>query len=148
MAFLPILSAIVGMAGTVMSAAGAMQQANAQAAAAEYNAKVADNNAKAERDAAAANAEDQRRHGSAQRATSLATRGASGVQLAGTPLLIDSNLVGEIELGAGRIGQQGEAKAIRYQNQAELDRSTAKNYKKSGSLSAGASLLGGLSRIF
>jgi len=147
MAFLPIISAIAGVAGSVMSAIGASNQAKGQAQAADYNAKQQDIAAAADRDAAAANAEDARRRGSAARATALADRGASGVALAGTPLMVDEDVFASMELDAARIGQRGEVSATQRENQARLDRATAAGYRKSGPISAGASLLGGLSSI-
>jgi hypothetical protein len=147
MAFLPIISAVAGIAGSVMSAVGASNQAKASAQAANYNAQQQEIAAAGERDAASADAEDARRKGSAARATALAQRGASGVALTGTSLLVDEDVVGSIELDASRIAHRGEVSAIQRENQAKLDRASAAGYKKSGPISAGASLLGGLSQV-
>lgn len=147
MAFLPAIAAVASVAGSVMSAVGAMQQSRAQAASAEYNAKVSDEQAKAARDAAAVEAEDRRRAGMDQRASAIAARGASGIALAGTPLLVDEDILGRIELDAARTRHAGEAKAVQNENQARLDRFTASNYRAAGPLSAGASLLGGISKV-
>lgn len=147
MAFLPIISAVAGIAGSVMSAVGASNQAKAQAQAANYNAQQQEIAAAGERDAAAADAEDARRKGSAARATALAQRGASGVALSGTPLLVDEDVVSSIELDASRIAHRGEVSATQRENQAQLDRASARGYKKSGPISAGASLLGGISQM-
>jgi hypothetical protein len=147
MAFLPVLSAVAGIAGSAMAAIGAKNTAESNANAATYNAQQGEIAAQAERDAAAADAEDRRRAGSAQRATAIAQRGASGVALAGTPLMVDEDIVGAIELDAARTVHRGEVSATQRENQARLDRASAKGYKKAGPISAGASLLGGLSQV-
>lgn len=147
MAFLPAIAAVASIAGSALSAVGAMQQGKAAAAAANYNAKVNEMAAVAEKDAAAAEAEDRRRKLMGQRSTSIAARGASGVALAGTPLMVDEDMLGEIELDVARVGQRGAAKAVQYQNQATLDRATARSAKRAGAISAGASLLGGIASV-
>ena len=147
MAFLPAIAAVASIAGSALSAVGAMQQGKAAAAAANYNAKVNEMAAVAEKDAAAAEAEDRRRKLMGQRSTSIAARGASGVALAGTPLMVDEDMLGEIELDVARVGQRGAAKAAQYQNQATLDRATARSAKRAGAISAGASLLGGIASV-
>ena len=147
MAFLPAIAAIASVAGSALSAVGAIQQSKATAAASNFNAQQNENAAKAEREAGAAEAADRRRKLMGERATSIAARGASGVALAGTPLMVDENVLGEIELDVARVGQRAEAKAVQYENQATLDRATARSAKRAGPLSAGASLLGGIASI-
>lgn len=144
MAFLPAIAAVASVAGGVLSGIGQMQAAKAAASADEYNAKAAEMSAKAEKDAAAAEADDKRRQLMGRRATSIAARGASGVTLAGTPLLVDEDVLGEIELDVARTGQKGAARATQLENQATLDRMTARNQRRAGPISAGASLLGGI----
>lgn len=144
MAFLPAIAAVASVAGGVLSGIGAMQQSKAAAASSEYNAKAGDLAAAAERDAAEAEGEDRRRKLMGQRASAIADRGASGVALAGTPLLVDEDILGEIELEVGRVGQRGAAKATQLENQSTLDRMTARNQRRAGPISAGASLLGGI----
>lgn len=147
MAFLPAIAAVASVAGGVLSGIGQMQAAKAAASADQYNAKAADMSAKAERDAAAAEAEDKRRDLMGRRATSIAARGASGVTMAGTPLLVDEDVLGEIELDVARTGQRGAARATQLENQATLDRMSARNRRKAAPLSAGASILGGIAGI-
>jgi len=145
---LATIGTIAGIGGSVLSAVGSYQQNKSVQVSAKYNARSEEMAAAADRDAASAEAEDRRRRGSAARATALAERGASNVALAGTPLLVDEDIVGEIELDAARTLHRGEAKAIGRENQARLDRASAKSYGRAAPLSAGASLLGGLSRTF
>jgi hypothetical protein len=142
------LGAIVGLAGSFLSAAAAKQQADAQAEAAEYNAKMREIEAASERDTAEAKAEDFRRQEGRKRATAIAQTAASGVTLEGTPLLVDEAIVSEIELGANRLSHQGDTRATGLENQAELDRTKAKNYRKAGSINAGATLLSGFGSFF
>lgn len=145
---LSTLATVAGIGGSVLSAVGSYQQNKAAEASAKYNARSEEMAAAADRDAAEAEAEDRRRRGSAARATALAERGASGVALAGTPLLVDEDIVGEIELDAARTIHRGEVRATARENQARLDRSSARSYGRAAPISAGASLLGGLSRSF
>lgn len=142
------LGSIIGLAGSIFSAMGAKAQADAQADAAEYNAEVAEIEAASERSSAAAEAEDIRRSEGRKRSTALAQRGGSGVALTGTPLLIDADILGEIDLSSARIGHAGQLRATSLENQATLDRMQASNYRKAGSISAGASLLSGFGSFF
>ncbi len=147
MAFLPAITAIAGIASAGLAGVSAYQEKKAGEAAATYNAQASDMAAAAELDAAAVEAQDRRRKLEGQRATSLAARGASGVAFAGTPLMVDEDMLGEIELDIARIGQRGAAKATQYENQATLDRMTARNNRRAAPVSAGASLLGGLAKV-
>lgn len=144
MAFLPAIAAVASVAGGVLQGIGAARQHRAAADAANYNARANDMAAKAERDAAAAEGEDRRRKLMGQRASAIADRGASGVALAGTPLLVDEDVLGEIELDVARIGQKGAARATQLENQSTLDRMTARSHKSAKGLAAGASILGGI----
>lgn len=147
MAFLPAIAAVAGVAGSVLTGIGAYRQNQAAAEASDYNARAGELAADAERDAAAAEGQDRRRKLMGQRATSIAQRGASGVALAGTPLMVDEDTLGEIELDVMRIGQKGEARATQLENQARLDKMSARNYRRAAPLQAGASLLGGISQV-
>lgn len=147
MAFLPAIAAVASVGAGVLGGISKYQEGQAAAAASDYNAKAGDIAAAAERDATAAEADDRRRKLMGQRATSIAQRGASGVNFAGTPLLIDEDILGEIETDVARIGQKGEARATQLENQATLDRMTARNYRRAAPISAGASLLGGISQV-
>lgn len=145
MAFLPM---VLSLAGTAMSAVGQMNAGKAEAQAARYNAQVNEMNAAAERDKSAVEAEDFRRQNARKLASSIAARGASGVDIgSGTPLMVSEDVVREIELGASRIGHEGAAKSTAYKNQATLDRARAKNASSAGRIMAGATLLSGAGSI-
>jgi hypothetical protein len=148
MAFLAVLSAGLGMMGSVVQAQGAKAEAQASANASEYNAQVSEINRRAELNKAATSADDYERKMSRERAGAIASRGASGVELAGTPLMVDEDVVNEIALGSARAGYDGVTKANAYGNQAKLDRAEAKNFRAAGKRAAGATLLSGASRMF
>lgn len=141
MAFLAGLSGIMSVASGVLGAIGAMQSAAAQKAAADYNARVMEQQAEAERDRAGAVASDFRRRNSFQVATARAERAASGIQFAGTPIMVDTDMVQEIELGASRAAHEGEMRANRLKNEAELSRMQGRAAKTAGSINAGRSIL-------
>lgn len=144
MAFLPAIAAVASVAGGVLSGVGQMQAAKAAASADEYNARAAEMTARAEREAADEEARDTRRKLMGRRASSIADRGASGVALAGTPLMVDENVMQEIELDVARTAHRGATKATSLENQATLDRMSAANRRRAAPLSAGASILGGI----
>lgn len=139
----------LSLAGSVMGAIGQMNAGKAEAQAARYNAQVNEMNAAAERDKAAVEADDFRRANSRKVASSIAARGASGVDLgSGTPLMVSEDVVREIELGASRIGHDGATKSTAYKNQATLDRAKARNASAAGRIMAGSTLLSGAARAF
>jgi hypothetical protein len=146
MAFLPAIAAVASVAGGALAGIGAYQQDKAAEAASNYNADASEMAAIAEREGAAAEAEDRRRKLEGQRATSIAARGASGVGFAGTPLMVDEDMLGEIELDVMRTGQKGAARATQLQNQATLDKMTARSHRRAAPISAGAQLLGGIAQ--
>jgi hypothetical protein len=146
MAFLPAIAAVASIAGGALSGIAAYKQNKAAEASSKYNAQVEENAADAARDAAAAEGQDTRRKLMGQRATSIANRGASGVTFAGTPLMVDEDILGEIELDVMRVGQKGAAAATEHENRAKLDRMSARNYNRAAPLAAGASLLGGIAQ--
>lgn len=148
MAFLAVVSAGLGMLGSIKQAQGARAEAEAGAKAAEYNATVSEINRRAEMDKGATEADDYERKMSRERASSIASRGASGISLAGTPMLVDEDVVNEIALGSQRAGYDSSVRATAHGNQANLDRANAKNTRAAGRSAAGATLLSGASRAF
>lgn len=142
------LTLATGLGSAALSAASQNRKIEAQEEAAEFNASVQEQKAEQERDRAAAEASDFRRKQGARRASAIADRGASGVRFAGTPLLTDTDVIEEIELGAARIGQGGEMRATAAENTARLDRARASSLSSSRGARVGASLLGGTARAF
>lgn len=145
---LEIAAALATVASGVVSAAGAMSAGKAQANAANYEAQLADRNAKIARNQAEAEQEDQRRENIRQRGAIRAAYGASGIEMAGSPLDVLSDTALEQELDVARIGYRGELKAIGEADKAEMARVSASNAKQAGAIGAisaitktGASLL-------
>lgn len=137
------IGAVVGLLGSAVSAMGAIAQGNAAAASAKYNAAAQEQQARAEKDAASAEAQDYRRQNNAQVAAARAARMASGVTMAGSPLMVEEATVREIALGSARLVNRGAQRATRLRNEAELSRMNAKASRTAGYLNAGSSLLSG-----
>lgn len=144
------ISAIFTAIGGVVSAIGAIQSANAQAAAAEYNAKInernriiADQNRKAAVETANIDAEDSRRNNSRTLASIRAAYGASGLDMAGSPLDVLEDSALELELDTRRVEHEGRVRnreggmqMQEFSEKATLDRMEAKAAKTAGMLSA------------
>jgi hypothetical protein len=124
-----------GLSG-IVSAAGAMQQAQAQADAAEYQAEVARRNAKLARDQAEVEQNDQRRENRRQMGAMIAAYGASGVDMAGSPLDVLADTAIEQELDVARAGYRGELRAIGENDKANLAKAEASNARSAGAFSA------------
>lgn len=120
-----VLQAGFGAASDSMSAQIEAANAEARAAADRFNAEVADQQAASERTAALADAEDFRRAQSARMASSRAAQAGSGFTLEGSPALVNEATMTEIEFNVGRILRQGETRATRLEQQAQLDRFSA-----------------------
>lgn len=119
------------------------RSADASADAASFNARVAAQMAKSEEERAAASAYDYRKAGSAKLASRRAFVAKSGSALEGSPLMIDTEIMKQIDFGANRIGFAGMVNANRLRNQqallevtAENDRATAKFAREAGAASA------------
>jgi hypothetical protein len=139
------LTAIATIGSTVFGAVGSIQSAGAERDAAEFNAKVTEQQAKAEREAADAEAADYRRGEMRKVSAARAMRGATGVTMAGSPLLIDESTVREVALGSARIGHAGSTRSWRLRQEAELERMRGRKAMQAGYWRAGKSLLSGFS---
>lgn len=154
------LTTALSLAGTVASVVGTIQSANATAAASEYNAKIADRDAyvadqnrqlavqQAEIDAA-----DKRRENRRVLSSIRATYGASGLELAGSPLDVLEDTAVEQELDAQRVsyegrirGREGALQMLGLQESAALDRMEAQNARKAGMFGAIATGMSGVGR--
>jgi hypothetical protein len=142
------VAAIFGLLGAGVSAIGSISAGKAAQDAAEYNAKVAEQQAAQERDAAQAEASDYRRSERRGQASSRVARLASGVTMAGSPLLVDEAMAREIALGSARTGYAGSVNANRYENEAELERMSGDAAASASYFRAGTSLLSGASSFF
>jgi hypothetical protein len=134
---------ILGGVSTLVSTAGAIQQGQAEREAAEYNAEVMRQGAQASRDKAeydeTIHRERIRRLLSSQRAE----YGASGVDMAGSPLLVLEDTAAQGELDARAIRYGGEVEARQKLSQAEIYEQQGKSAKTASYYKAGSSLLSG-----
>lgn len=130
--------------GTGISAYSSYQAGKAQQSLNNYNASVNDQAAAdAARDGKilAANA---RAKNEAIKARQRALYAKAGVVSAtGTPLLVQVQQAGELEMGALEVEQQANAKAAQLRQQAVLDRMAGKIARTTGGLNAAATVLTG-----
>jgi hypothetical protein len=103
--------------------AQSVQSNREQAAAARLQSSIAEAQAQRERDLAAQQAEDFQRQQNGQIAARRARQAASGVALAGSPLIADDAATGDALLGAARIRAAGADRASRFQADDALARS-------------------------
>ena len=129
--------------GALISAVGAMSAAKAQSQAATYNATIASQNATVAMDQAAANVAIQQKQAKQAEGSLIASYGASGVTMEGSPTDVLRMSVENAALDEENIKYAGRLKATGYANQAELDRMGATTALQQGRLTAASSLLTG-----
>ncbi len=130
-------------AGTGLKVAGALQEGRAEGQAADFNARVARQQARGERDNAAAEASDYRRGEMRKLSASRTARLATGVTMAGSPLLVDEATVREVALGSSRIAHGGTVRGMRLDQDAMLSKMQGKAARTASYYKAGTSLLNG-----
>ncbi len=130
------------------SALGTLASARNQAGAQNTAAEIAQQQADRERQIAAQQAADFRRRQDSALAAARARRGASGIALAGSPLLADSAAVQDIALGEANVRAGGDAQATRLEQQAAAQRAQAASGGAIGALRAGTTLLKGFNTAF
>jgi len=139
--------AAVVIIATVISAAAsayaAYSSGQAQKKAREYSAKVAEQQGAVAQESAEAEAEDRRRRARYLLGEQLATAGASGVALEGSPLLAMVDSAVQEDLEARRIQYRGYLAAVGYGSQAGLARYEGQQAARAGYIGAGTSLLRG-----
>jgi hypothetical protein len=155
MSFLP---AVMAIASGAISAVGAISSANAQAAAADYNAKVdqrnrllEDQNRRQALITADIDAQDKRKEQARTMGQIRAAYGASGLEMAGSPLDVLEDSAIESSLDVQRTEYEGRAaarsSAIKMQGYSEdavLQKMNAKASKTAGMISAFGYLAGGV----
>lgn len=158
MAGLEVIGALASVVSGVVGAMGAMQQAEAQARAAEYNAKIqernaliADQNRKQAIETADVAATDKRRDNRRVMAQMRAAYGASGIEMAGSPLDVLEDTALEQELDTQRIKYEGTLRAregaismLGMREDATLQRMEASSARSAGGIAAIGSLVGGV----
>lgn len=131
------------LAGPLMAVAagaqvvGALTQSSAQAGAARYNAQVAQQNAAIALDQGNAAAAAQNREARRKIGAAIASYGASGVDgSSGSPMDVLADSVRAATLDNLTVQYNYKLKALGYENQATLDKASAKNYETAGVLNA------------
>lgn len=143
---LEILAAVGSVASGFIGAMGAIQAANAQAAAAEYQGKLQERNAAIIQQQTSAEMEDQRRENRRRLSALRVAYGASGFEMAGSPLDVLEDTAIEGELDVSKIEYQGKLRALEQTDNAELSRMEAKSAKKAGAIGAVGALVGGVTQ--
>jgi hypothetical protein len=155
------LATILSLGGTVVGAVGAYTGAQANAASSEYNARVADRdrivadqNRKAILDQTRIDVQDKRRENKRVMASIRASYGASGVELAGSPLDVLTDTANEQETDTQRVdyegrirGREGALQMLGLSESSTLSRMEAKNYKRAGFWGAVGEGLGGAGNV-
>lgn len=135
----------VALASAAVSAVGSIKQGQAQADAANYNAAIAAQNATIAQQQGVAAVEAQRRDSARAIGRMKALYGASGVQSdSGSPVDVLADSASMAELDALTTQYNYRLKALGYENQAELDRSNAKNARTSSYLNAASQVMNGM----
>jgi hypothetical protein len=146
-AYAAIASVAATVATTAISAYSSYQQGQQAEKAGKYNAQVAENQAIMVRQAAGVREEQHRARVRALAGQQRAGVGASGVEEAGSPLLVMADTLQQAELDAQRIRYGGEVSATGYESQARLQRYQGGQYATAGMLGAGQSLLSGAATL-
>lgn len=136
-----LLAASVGM-----QAIGMIQQGQAQANAARYNAAIADRNAQIATDQANQDAQQQQRVARQRIGAIRAGYGASGVDVAGSPLDVLADSASQAELDRQTILYKGKLRALGYSDSATLDRYSAGVAETAGYMGAGSAILTGATK--
>lgn len=139
-----LIAAGASVVGAGVSAYSAAQQGKAQQSLNNYNAAVNDQAAlDAQRDSRI-KANVQRAQAQAIKARQRALYAKAGVVSAtGTPLLVQVEQAGELEMAALEEETAGNTQAARLRTQAVLDRMAGKAARTGGNLSAAATILQG-----
>lgn len=133
------------LVGSVASAYGAMSNAAATASADNYSSQVASRNAVAVQQQADQTAELLRRQSQQKIGTMVASYGASGVTLEGSPADSLANSASNAALDAETAQYRAGLKIAGYNAEAALDTAAAGNATTAGYFSASSVLLNGAS---
>lgn len=142
------IAAYAALAAAAVSAVSAYSQGVQQKKIMEYNAKVAENDAAAKRAQAEAMAEQKRRDTYRLMGSMRAGYAKAGVELSGTPLDTIEDAAMEAELDAQTILWNGKYAASQLEAQANIDRYRGSTAYANGIMSAGGSILGGVSNYY
>ena len=145
---LAIISTAVTAVGSGVSAYNSYQSGKATERLNNYNADLADQQAAdTERDGRIlANAQRAKNQKMQARQRALYAKGGV-VTGTGSPLLVQAEQAGEMEMAALEVERTADAKAARLKSQAVLDRMAGKNARSAGNLNAAATLLSGAGKV-
>lgn len=149
-------------ASTAVSAMGSMQRGEAaeemgeaRAQAAQRQAEILEAQAAQEREAAAIEEADFRERADRIMGRQRAVIGGSGAQMTGTPLDVAADTAARAEREALKIRRQGEIRATRTEQEAELTltegqfaREAGETRRRGAFMRAGSQILSGAGRIF
>ena len=140
------LAIIAGIA-TVTAAAAQVAQAQQAAATGRSKARLFARDAQRRRDIAQQQAEESRRDTSRLLGTQRALTAGSGIDFAGTPVLVGGDTAAEGELQAQRILVTGLSEAAGLDAAAAFAKRGGEDAQAAGFIGAGVTLLTGFSRI-
>lgn len=145
----------VGVAGTISGGVAQERQARLEADIAEIGAISEETRASEERTVASQQEKERREKGRRDVARVISRTAAQGIELTGTPLLIISEFLTDIEQDIGEIRFTGEKKARAAESRAVAKRLQGMTLKQIGKarktealFEAGSSLLTGIGNIF
>ena len=138
-----LIAAGAAVAGAGVSAYSSYQSGQATKRLMNYNAELANQDAMVrERDGRIlANAQRLQNQRLLARQRALYAKG--GVDMTGTPLLVQAEQAGQLEMAALEVERQGSIEAGRFRQQAVLDRMQGKAAARAGSLNAVGTILQG-----
>jgi hypothetical protein len=135
-------------ASTAASVMGAQQQAKNQEAVAKHNAAQAQADANAEQSAAEVHADKIRKAGRIKASEATAQLAGSGVDVGeGSAVRINEDITAGAEEDAVMTVFGGKDRAARLNSQAAMDKWSASNYSKAGTINAASSVLSGASSM-
>ena len=136
--------------GSYQQGKSAQQQAKAEAAWNAYNAKVGQREAEAEKAAARFESQQAKRQADQLLSRQRALIGKSGVEMAGSPLLVAEDTAAQLAKEQMNIRMRGERRVANIRSQSLLDiskasasRSAAAGYGKAALLNSSATILQG-----
>lgn len=139
-------SAVYGLVSSIVAAAGAAYGGYQTKKAADYNADVAEAQAQAARNKAEYNEKLHRERVQRLLSKQRALYGKSGVEMAGSPLLVQEDTLEQGELDALAIRYGGDVEAARARSAANLYKMQGRSAAASGFSRAGSTLLSGYAR--
>lgn len=124
----------------ILKVAGILMGAQSQASAEKYNATIAEQNSVAALQQSAAAALIQQEHAKKAIGATVAGYGASGVTMDGSPLDVLAESASSAERDRQTVLYKGQLQAAGYEDQAQLDRTSASNALTQGYFDAAGSV--------